>query len=361
MNDNTTIETEVSTDTLVEEITQDADWVPECVEADGPVGGITDTSEVQGYDPEFKAACKTIALHAEKAFDSTSAFREILLSGESTEGLLLKERARKGDAFKREETIKLIGDVTATCSRLSRATIKPNDWIRALKATLVTFGVQRVKDLKADQIRNLSYSVVSIVSRLLDRDANEVYSVSKENITLFREVMDSHVNGTPDRLYGKALRERIDAHEKALKDDKEASRVRGMSPEKVESEEKAERIRAEGARQSKRTRAAVSLLEAFNSTGLTDPEDIARVLMDKEVIPKSIVKTERIPLDLASFALTMSTQDALALVESLAKNNRQDVLATLFRRIKDILVAADAKRKSDDKAALEGSALRVAM
>lgn len=320
------------------------------VESETGSGGITTESvAVEAYDPAFRNACQGIARHAEKAFDSVSGLREALAAGEDAYDLLLKERARLGDKFKRSEVVSVIRDCTFTCSRLALATIKPNAWMKVYSAVRIYFGGERLKDVTKDVHKNLSYVTLDAISRLVECDRNEVFFVNEENITLFRELIASHVKQSDNRLYGKALRDRITKHEEDLKEAKERTKNARMTPEQAEAEERKARRKEEDAKFIKRNRAAETFVESIESTGLLERESIARFLMDKNIIPKSI-QSPPPPLDIPSLAKNMSTQDAILFIEELARNNRHQIISVLMSRLGSLVRAMKEKADAEKQA-----------
>lgn len=331
----------------------DRDIIIEPVTSDVPEGGIASNSAISAYDAKFVADCKAIATHAERALDSVEGFASILRAGEESWNLLLKEKARLGEAYKRSDSIKLITDVMATVSRLARTSIRPNDWIRVYHTMLIYTGATKMREMHADQRRNLSYSTVLIASRLVDQtDAG--YFVPKENVDLFRGIMDSHHKGLPDRLYAKALREAIDSHEKDVANRKEAARKANLDPEKVDAEERANQLKVFRKINNARTRAVEKLIENLSDTGLTDKEATARLLSDYNAIPKSY---NNAPLAIPDLAAKMSPQDAILLVEELARSGRSEVLAVLAKQCMKIARANAERQRIDGAAEKEGLAI----
>lgn len=317
-------------------------------------GGVSDLSAV-GQEIErddFTVACDEIAKAAERGFNSGTKDR--LIAGERAYALVLKERDRRGERFKRADTIKAIEDMIFNRSRLQKSTIQVSKWIKTTHTAFLYFGVARVSLIPTDAVNRITWELLVSLEKMVERDANENYVVKHGCMDLFREIMDSHVKGDPKRLKGLALRERIGDLLDDLKKAEAARKRSEQTPQQIADQDRrdedAKRRRARTAREN----AASALRDTLNEQGIRDASDRVSLLVEMGVVAKSDLQPNTDParVDLDAFARLMSKEDGLALVKALVDSKRLDVLMTMHGRITQIISAVKAARMTEENAAI---------
>ena len=330
--------------------------------------GICETSTIPAAlgISEFDQFVDRIIKAAEAGFNAN--LRDKLKAGELAYDLLMFEKSRK-DKFKREETISLIETEILKRSPLSRDSVRVNAWIKAYQVAVLYFGTAKVKDFDGEAMKRLSYGILDVVGTLVQRDSHELYAIREGCYDVFRSILDSHAKGDPSRLYGGALRKRIDDHLEELKTLKKPAPP--TDPAKIEQ---LEREREEAEREEKRARAKrafKSMSEALAKNGIVKRSEIVEEMVRREFLTPSDLKqaipnvmsprelSSVVPVDAAAFAALCDAKEAVRFVETLVAMNKKDVFNAVMSKALDVSRKLTEKAAIDAKAESEGAALRV--
>jgi len=133
------------------------------------------------------------------------------------------------------------------------------------------------------------------------------------------------------KVRGETLLAAKEAHETQLNADKDAALTPEQRDAKQRKEARAERKKADAKVEKGIDRFEDLILDA----GLT-PTDLQAELVDRQLIPAA-AEPEKVPMDLAEMARTMTPQDASALVEFLRRAGNGKAIAMLFAQTAKIM------------------------
>ena len=320
-------------------------------------------SEVSKGLPEdrFTDDCTEILKHMELGFESNLAER--LRTGELCYNLLMREKGRRGDKFKRSDVINALAQELFKRSSLDITSIRPTDWIAVFQTAYLYFGTSDVGSWDQAHIARLSYGILSIVATLTTRDHDENYAVQKGCVELFRSILDHHTQGRPERLHGAALRERIADFRKDLAIASETSKKSSASPDRVEASERRKENAEVRSKQNARVNAVNHMMDSMEKTGVTKPADIVRAILNSNLITKEDIHAAIPPAPMvpAQFAAIFTEHDCVGFVDALFASGKTAVVFKLISLIQSKLKSAKQIAEQETKAEAEGLSIRVAV
>jgi hypothetical protein len=268
---------------------------------------------------------------ADELFNNTKATRKYLSLGElcydfvytATEG---------GETGERAACVKRIEERVRGVAGIQPTSIRVNDWIAVYWLARLVTGTARVKDMDGDWCATISYHTLADLKVGIERAKDETWLFKSGWEGFLRNAILSQTTAAP--LRGEALAKALKDHSEMLEQLRETEKAKRMSPEQVQADERRQQ-RKEREETERKLQKSIDVFEdKVIEAGLVGSA-LRDLLERREIIPK--VEVQKVPMDLADMARTMTPQDAIALVEFLRKEGNAAAIATLFQQTRKIM------------------------